>query len=93
METFWLEVRNGCKAFGFLEGDEVLVSTNEVPAANGIDLALFELAGERFISRFTRYGSQILLLGDRIQPVRANQLKIIGKIIDGTHKKELSLQR
>ncbi|MGE8037960.1 hypothetical protein [Lysinibacillus sp. NPDC093692] len=80
---FKLEVMNDCIGLGLLEGDKVLVST-EQPRSNGKDLAVFEAAGERFISPFTRFGNQILLLGESIQVVREHQVKIIGKVIGGT---------
>lgn len=62
----------------------MLVSTVEQPRSNGKDLALFDVAGESFISTFTRFGNQIMLLGERIQVVREHQVKIIGKVIGGT---------
>ncbi|AVK82637.1 hypothetical protein C3943_03270 [Lysinibacillus sp. B2A1] len=62
----------------------MLVSTVEQPRSNGKDLAVFEAAGECFISAFSRFGNQIILLGERIQVVREHQVKIIGKVIDGT---------
>lgn len=61
----------------------MLVSTVEQPRSNGKDLAVFEAAGECFISPFTRSGNQIILLGERIQVVREHQVEIIGKVIDG----------
>ncbi|WP_405026697.1 hypothetical protein [Lysinibacillus boronitolerans] len=44
-------------------------------------LAVFEAAGECFISLFTRFGNQNMLLGERIQVVREHQVKIIGKVM------------
>lgn len=82
--TFILEVSNDNEFLGLLEGDEVLVSTVEQPRSNGKDLAVFDIAGEHFISNFTRFGNQIMLLGERIQVVREHQVKIIGKVIGGT---------
>lgn len=81
-KTFLLEVSNDNELLGLLEGDEVLVSTVEQPRSNGKDLAVFEAAGEHFISTFTRFGNQIMLLGDRIQVVREKQVKIVGKVIE-----------
>ncbi|MGA3676017.1 hypothetical protein [Lysinibacillus agricola] len=78
---FKLEVMNDCTALGLLEGDEVLVSTIEQPRSNGKGLAVFEAAGEHFISAFTRFGNRIMLLGERIHVVREHQVRIIGKVI------------
>lgn len=85
---FKLEVMNDCMVLGLLEGDEVLVSTVEQPRSNGKDLAVFEAAGERFVSPFTRFGNQIMLLGECIKVVREHQVKIIGKVIGGTLENE-----
>lgn len=85
---FKLEVINDCIGLGLLEGDEVLVSTVEQPRSNGKDLAVFEVAGECFISPFTRFGSQIMLLDECIQIVREHQVKIIGKVIGGILENE-----
>ncbi len=85
---FKLEIMNDCMSLGLLEGDEVLVSTVEQPRSNGQDLAVFEAAGECFISPFTRFGNQIMLLGERIQVVREHQVKIVGKVIGGTLENE-----
>lgn len=82
MHEFKLEVSNDNNYLGLLEGDEVLVSTVEQPRSNGKDLAVFEAAGERFISSFTRFGNQIMLLGERIRVVREHQVKIVGKVIE-----------
>ncbi|WP_427107950.1 hypothetical protein [Lysinibacillus xylanilyticus] len=79
--TIILEVTNDNEFLGLLEGDEVLVSTAEQPQSNGKDLAVFEAAGEHFVSTFTRFGNQIMLLGERIQVVREHQVKIVGKVI------------
>lgn len=80
-KTFLLEVSNDNEFLGLLEGNEVLVSTVEQPRSNGKDLAVFEAARERFISPFTCFGEQIMLLGERIQLVREHQVKIVGKVI------------
>lgn len=63
---FKLEVMKDCIGLGLLEGDEVLDSTVEQPQSNGKDLAVFEAAEECFISPFTSFGNQIMLLGERI---------------------------
>lgn len=88
MNGFKLEITNDNEFLGLLEGDEVLVSTVEQPRGNGKDLAVFEAAGERFISPFTHFGNQIMLLGKRIQVVREHQVKIIGKVIDGSFERK-----
>ncbi|MDM5246332.1 hypothetical protein [Lysinibacillus sp. G4S2] len=82
MSEFKLEISNDNNYLGLLEGDEVLVSTVEQPRSNGKDLAVFEAAGVRFVSTFTRFGNQIMLLGECIQVVREHQVKIIGKVIE-----------
>ncbi len=69
-KTFLLEISNDKELLGLLKGDEELVSTVEQPRSYGIDLAIFEAAGERFVSSFTRFSNQIMLLGERIQAVR-----------------------
>jgi len=88
MNGFKLEIANDNEFLGLLEGDEVLVSTVEQPRSNGKDLAVFEAAGDCFISAFTRFGNQIMLLGERIQVVREHQVKIIGRVIGGTLENE-----
>ena len=59
----------------------MLVSTVEQPRSNGKDLAEFEVAGERFVSTFNRFGNQIMLLGKRIQIVCEHQVKIVDKVL------------
>jgi len=88
MCEFKLEISNDNNYLGLLEGDEVLVSTVEQPRSNGKDLAVFEAAGVRFVSTFTRFGNQIILLGEHIQVVREHQVKIVGKVIGGTLENE-----
>ncbi|WP_285398972.1 hypothetical protein [Lysinibacillus sp. fls2-241-R2A-57] len=82
MSEFKLEISNDNNYLGLLEGDEVLVSTVEQPRSNGKDLAVFEAAGVCFVSTFTRFGNQIMLLGEHIRVVRKHQVKIIGKVIE-----------
>lgn len=82
---FSLEISNTNSVLGLLEGDEVIVSAIEQPKGNGKDLAVFELSGEHFVSTFTRLGNQILLLGEKIQVVREHQIKIVGKVVGGSH--------
>ncbi|WP_146551208.1 hypothetical protein [Rummeliibacillus sp. SL167] len=64
-KLFSLEISNTNNGLGLLEGDGVIVSTIEQPQGNGKDLAVFEVAGQRFVSTFTRFGNQIMLLGEK----------------------------
>lgn len=86
MNEFKLEVANTNEYFGMLEEDEVVVSTVIQPKGNGEDLAVMEIQGQLIVSPFTRFGNQILLVGERIRVLRVQHVKIIGKVIDGTHK-------
>lgn len=62
---FTLEISNTNSVLGLLEGDEVIVSAMEKPKGNGKDIAVFEVDGERIVSTFTRFGNQIMLLGEK----------------------------
>lgn len=68
MYEFKLEISNDNNYLGLLEGDKVLVSTVEQPRSNGKDLAVFEAAGVRFVSTFTRFGNQIMKRLQTLQP-------------------------
>lgn len=84
---FKLEVANTCEALGLLEGDEVVYCPQTAPRANGGDLAVLEIKGMLVVATFTKYGSQYLVIGDRIQSYRHHQVRIIGKVVDGSHVK------
>lgn len=82
---FKLEIVNNCEALGLLEGDEVVYCPQTAPRANGGDLAVLEVKGELLVAAFTKYGSQYLIIGERIQVYKQQQVRIIGKVVDGTH--------
>lgn len=71
---------------GIIEGDEVIVDSNETPRGNGKDLAVFYSDDTYFISRFTHFGNQILLLPDEgpISIIRTENVEIIGKVVGGS---------
>lgn len=82
---FKLEIVNNCEALGLLEGDEVVYCPQTAPRANGGDLAVLEVKGELLVAAFTKYGSQYLIIGERIQVYKQQQVRIIGKVVEGTH--------
>lgn len=84
---FKLEVANTCEALGLLEGDEVVYCPQTAPRANGGDLAVLEIKGELVVATFTKYGSQFLVIGDSIQVYKHHQVRIVGKVVDGSHVK------
>lgn len=84
IKIFTLEIVNDNEFLGLLEGDEVQVSTIEQPRANGKDIALLEVDRKQFLSTFTRLGNQILLLGERIQVIRMEHVKVLGKVVGGS---------
>lgn len=84
---FKLEVANNCEALGLLEGDEVVYCPQTAPRANGGDLAVLEIKGQLVVATFTKYGSQYLVIGDHIQSYRHHQVRVIGKVVDGSHVK------
>lgn len=68
-------------------GDEVIVDSNIAPRGNGKDIAVFVLIGEeKFISAFTRFGNQIILIGEngQIQVVKASEVHAIGTVVGGS---------
>lgn len=71
---------------GIIEGDEVIVDSRELPKGNGKDLAVFYMNEGYFISRFTHFGNQILLLSDNgpIRIVHAEKVRKIGKVVGGS---------
>lgn len=82
---FALEVTESNMA-GILPGDEVYVDGNEMPEGNGQDIGVFLINGEHYISRFTRYGNQIIMLQEqgRIQVIRSVNVDVIGKVVGGS---------
>ena len=71
---------------GVLPGDEVIVDPNVMPEGNGRDIGAFTVNGEYFISKFTRFGNQIIMLPDNgpIKVVRSINVDVIGKVIGGS---------
>ena len=71
-------------------GDEVIVDPNTAPRGNGEDIGVFEKNHENFISKFTRFGNQIILIGEngQIQVVKAAEVNIIGKVVGGSFEME-----
>lgn len=84
-KLFALEVTESNMS-GVLPGDEIIVDGNEMPEGNGKDLGVFLVNGENYISRFTRYGNQIIMLqeGGRIDVVRSANVEVIGKVVGGS---------
>lgn len=82
---FSLEVANTCEALGLFEGDEVTYSPHLAPRGNGKELAVMEINGQTVVAAYTKYGSQYIVIGDRIQTYKHHQVRIIGKVIDGSH--------
>ncbi|EIM05323.1 peptidase S24/S26A/S26B [Planococcus antarcticus DSM 14505] len=71
---------------GILPGDEITVDGNATPRGNGQDIGVFLIDGQNYISRFTRFGNQIIMLQDngRIQVVRSVNVDVIGKVVGGS---------
>ena len=82
---FRLEVANTCEALGLLEGDEVVYSPQATPRSNGKDLAVMEIKGETVVAVYTKYGTQYIVIGDRIQVYPHHQVRIVGKVVGGSH--------
>lgn len=71
---------------GIIQGDEVIVDSNVMPEGNGKDLGVFFKDDAYFISRFTRFGNQIIMLPEDgpIQVVRSVNVEVIGKVVGGS---------
>lgn len=71
---------------GIIQGDEVIVDSNVMPEGNGKDLGVFFKDDAYFISRFTRFGNQIIMLPEDgpIQVVRSVNVAVIGKVVGGS---------
>ena len=74
-------------------GDEVIVDPNVAPRGNGKDIGFFVKNGEKFISTFTRFGNQIILLGEKTQVVKATDVEIIGSVIGGSFEFEEAIRK
>jgi len=88
MKAITMEVQNDNVVMDLLEGDEVMVDLAREPRGNGKELGLFEVDGEKFVSRFTRFGKQLLFLGEGqpIRPIYADRVRILGTVIEDTEK-------
>lgn len=82
---FSLEVANTCEALRLFEGDEVVYSPFLTPRGNGKELAVLEIKGETVVAAYTKYGTQYIVIGDRIQVYAHHQVRIIGKVVGGSH--------
>ena len=78
-----LEVTGDAMAPGILEDDVLMVDQKEMPEPNGKDLAVFTISGEQVVCRYTKYGSQYLLLFDNapISVVSGDRAEILGKVV------------
>lgn len=87
---FSLEV-TGDASGNLLPGDEVIIDANAMPEGNGQDIGAFRMNGEYFISRFTRFGNQIIMLPDDgpIQVVRSVNVDVIGKVVGGSMEMDI----
>lgn len=83
MSKFALEVEGQAMEPVLFEGDKVIVDPEVQPRGNAKDIALFEINGEHYVSRFFRYGNQIVLLFDNASgfTVRAYEATILGKVM------------
>lgn len=71
---------------GVLPGDEVIVDSNVMPRGNGQDIGVFYANDGYFISKFTRFGNQIIMLQENggIQVIRSVNVEVIGKVVGGS---------
>ena len=84
-KLFALEVTTSDMA-GVLPGDEIIVDSNEMPKGNGKDIAVFKVNEEHFVSRFTRFGNQLIMIPENgtIKVLRAANVEIVGKAVGGS---------
>lgn len=82
---FKLDVVNDCVTLGLFEGDEIIYSPHLTPRGNGKELAVLEINGQTVVAAYTKYGTQYIIIGDRIQTYKHHQVRIIGKVMDGSH--------
>lgn len=88
-----LEVQGTAMEPTIFEGDTVWVDPNQMPRSNGKDIAALIVNDEKFICKFTRYGSQYILMFEDapITVVRIEEVEMLGKVVGygvGTQKKE-----
>lgn len=78
-----LQVTGDAMAPEILEEDILTVDQNEMPKPNGKDLAVFTFNGEKVVCRYTKYGSQYLLLfaNAPISVVNSDRAEILGKVV------------
>ena len=87
METkFKLEIANDCVALDLLEGDEIIYTPVIKPRANGEDLAVMDINGEIVVAPYTKFGTQYIIMGDRFSVFKDHQVRILGKVIGGSHE-------
>lgn len=84
---FALEVTGSAMEPTILEGDELWVDAKQMPRSNGTDLAVLKIGEEHHVCRFTRFGSQIIMIHDNapIAVVRGENVRIVGKVVGGTY--------
>lgn len=77
-----LQVVNDYMELNLLEGDEVTVDITQEPRGNGRELGVFKMNGEYFISKYTKFGFQILFLLDSgIKTVYSSSVEVIGTVV------------
>ncbi|MBY0124487.1 hypothetical protein, partial [Bacillus sp. S/N-304-OC-R1] len=61
----------------------ITVDTVQVPASNGNDIGVFIINDSLHVARYTRYGSQYILLHENAAHavVSAYQVEILGKVV------------
>lgn len=76
---------------GIHPGEEIVVDGSEMPEGNGQDIGVFLINGEHYLSKFTRYGNQIIMLQEngRIEVVRSVNVEVIGKVVNQSIKMDI----
>lgn len=79
-----LDVEGEAMAPSIGAGDRLYIDTTEVPQSNGKDVAVFNIEGDYFVCKYTRFGKQLLLLQDNgpIRVIREEQADIVGKAVE-----------
>lgn len=70
-------------------GEGLAIDFDRQPRSNGKELGVFVLDGKPFVSRFTKFGKQILFLqtGKPIRTIYAEYVEIIGTVIENDKEK------
>lgn len=70
-------------------GEGIAIDFNRQPRSNGKELGVFMVDGKPFVSRFTKFGKQILFLqtGKPIRTMYAEYVEIIGTVIENDKEK------